>query len=191
MLNPTKGFKKFIKKLRNHPKKALKKLSKHPKYALMTWQGKEKWIPGSTALHWAAHAGHLTLVKQLIELGADVNAGEADWWSRPLDWAADSAQWEVAAYLIEKGAELGGDKWSNCTSLHVVAQGGSSNGKRKPKRYAKTTEVLIQAGVDVNAVANYGGKPPAMTPLDDALKVENQAVVEVLIKYGGKGKRAR
>lgn len=189
MADQSKGFKKFLKKLRKHPKKALKKLEKHPEFALESWSGKAKWIPGSTALHWAAHDGELDLVKKLIELGADINAAEADWWCRPIDWAADSGQWEVVEYLLAKGAEFGGDKWSNCTPLHVVAQGGSSNGKSNPENYQRTTEILLKAGVEINTIARYGGKPPEMTPLDDALQVDNQVVLEVLLKHGGKSSK--
>ena len=117
---------------------------------------------------------------------ADINADEADWWCRPIDWAADSARFEVVQYLLQNGAAAGGDKWSNCTPLHVVAQGGSTNGKERADDYKKTAEVLINWGIDANTIATYGGQPPKMTPLDDAQKVGNKAVEKVLIQNGGK-----
>ena len=179
-------LKKFLKTVRKKPSKALKILEHRPEFATATWQGKSKWITGSTPLHWAAHCGHLKLVHKLLELGADINADKADWWCRPIDWAADSARFEVVQYLLQNGAATDGDIWSNCTPLHVVAQGGSTNGKERAKDYQKTAEVLINSGVGVNTIATYGGQPPKMTPLDDAQKVGNRAVEEVLIQYGAK-----
>lgn len=179
-------LKKFLKTLRRKPSKALKILKHREDFVNVVWEGSSKWISGSTPLHWAAHDGHLKLVKKLLELGANINANHANWWSRPIDWAADSGQFEVVQFLLENGAEFGGDKWSNCTPLHVVAQGGSTNGKENAANYKKTTEVLIHWGCDVNTIAKYGGQPPKMTALDDAQKVGNKIVEEVLIKNGGK-----
>ena len=87
-------------------------------------------------------------------------------------------------FLIDKGATLGGDKWSNCTPLHVVAQGGSTNGREREDSYQNTAEILISAGAEINAVAKYGGQPPEMTPLDDALSVGNEVVADVLKQHG-------
>ena len=125
-------------------------------------------------------------MNKLIELGANVNADEADWWCRPIDWAADTGRFKVVKFLLEQGADYGGDKWSNCTPLHVVAQGGSTNGKKRAKAYAKTAKVLIKFGVEINAIAKYGGQPPKMTALDDAQKVKNSVVEKVLLKYRAK-----
>ncbi len=44
----------------------------------------------------------------------------------------------------------------------------------KTKHIAK---VLIDFRADVNAVANYGGNPPPMTPLDDAIQVGNEGIL--------------
>ena len=67
----------------------------------------------------------------------------------------------------------------------MAAQGGSTNGRENSEDYCDTVIILIKSGADVNAVAKYGGIPPAMTPYDDAAKVENKAVVEILKQYGG------
>ena len=75
-----------------------------------------------------------------------MNSDYADWWCRPIDWAADSGQSEVVNFLIDKGAALGGDKWSNCTPLHVVAQGGSTNGRERKDSYKNTAEIFNQRG---------------------------------------------
>ena len=176
---------KFFADVRNSPDLALKTLEDNPNLVNAEWVEDGDFIKGSTALHWAAHYGYLELVKRLIELKANVNADCADWWCRPIDWAADSACYEVVELLINSGADISGDKWSKATPLHVVAQGGSSNGKSNTENYKRTAETLIRFGADVNAVANYGGSPPSITPLDDAIQVGNEAVVEVLRSNGG------
>ena len=172
--------------VRQQPKKAIAVLAHREDLINMEWNGASKWIPGSTPLHWASHDGHLDLVKQLVSLGADVNAKQADWWCRPIDWAADSGRFQVVEYLLENNAFYGGDRWSNCTPLHAVAQGGSTNGKERSKSYQKTAEVLINGGADINAIARYGGQDPALTPLDDAQRVGNKAVAAILLKHGAK-----
>ena len=181
-----KRLKEFFESVREDPDTAIKMINDDPAMVNTIWTGEDEMIPGSTALHWASHDGHIDLIKRLIELGADINSDHADWWCRPIDWAVDSAKYEAAAILIESGADLGGDKWSNCTPLHVVSQGGSSKGKENKDAYARTAELLINSGSDVNAVAKYGGQPPELTPLDDALNADNDVVAEVLIKNGGK-----
>ena len=182
-------LKKFLKTLRKKPAQALKILEYRSEFAVATWEKESKWIKGSTPLHWAAHDGHLKLVKRLIELGADINASKANWWSRPIDWAADGGKYQVVQYLLKNGAAFGGDKWSNCTPLHVVAQGGSTNGKKKSGDYKKTARVLLKEGADVNAIATYGGQPPELTPLDDAQIAGNKGVEKVLIKNNGKNSK--
>ncbi len=177
-------LKDFLKAVRKHPSKAIEMLEHRPEFAKAKWQGGSKWIPGSTPLHWAAHDGHLELIKRLVTFGADVNANEASWWCRPIDWAADSGQFEAVQFLLENDAYFGGDKWSNCTPLHAAAQGGSTNGRENSEDYQKTAEVLIQGGVDFNTIAKYGGQAPELTPLDDAQRVGNKAVEEVLLKHG-------
>ena len=124
-------------------------------------------------------------MKRLVKLGANINDAKADWWTRLIDWAADSGAYHVVEYLIKKGADLSGDHWSNCNPLHVLAQGGATNGKKMKKHYRRTAEILIQAKCAINGIAMYGGAPPAMTPLDDALKVGNKTIAKILRSAGG------
>ena len=177
-----KELKALFKAIRKNPDKALKKLMKMPGLAHLEWDGSDKWIKGSTPLHWASHEGDLNLVMKLVELGVDVNAENGDWWCRPVDWAADAGRFKIVKYLIENGADIGGDKWSNCTPLHVAAQGGSSSGSKRKKGYKKVTEILIEASVNINEIARYGGHPPPMTPLDDAIQAGNRVVEKILLK---------
>ena len=184
MNNVENTVEQFFKLIRQDPDRSTELLNSNNELAKLIWKGDEEFIVGSIPLHWASHDGNLELVEKLIEHAADVNSDLADWWCRPIDWAADSGQFEVVKYLIDMGATLGGDKWSNCTPLHVVAQGGSTNRRERKESYKNTAEILISAGAEINAVAMYGGQPPEMTPLDDALNVGNEVVADVLKQHG-------
>ncbi len=131
-------LKKFFVDIRNSPDIALKSLEDNPSLINLEdnpslinaeWVEDGDFIKGGTALHWVAYDGHLELVKRLIELKASVNANCADWWCRLIDWAANSACYDAVEFLINSGTDISGNKWSKATPLHVVAQGGSSNGK--------------------------------------------------------------
>lgn len=54
---------------------------------------------GQTALHTAAWAGDLAMVRRLVELGADAGARDAHFGTRPLDWAGHAQHQAVVDYL--------------------------------------------------------------------------------------------
>ncbi|MGL5074981.1 MAG: ankyrin repeat domain-containing protein, partial [Waterburya sp.] len=70
-------------------------------------------------LHFAAHRGHLDIVRLLIKSGADVNASEDNSSnSKPLHWAATGGYLEVVQLLVESGADLQViDDWHNLSPL--------------------------------------------------------------------------
>ena len=112
---------------------------------------------GATALHWVARGREVDLVKQLIEMGANVN--QVDEWGRtPLDhavagfWDAtnvDSVQ-EVKHALIEAGADVVGQG-----ALHHAAKA----------RNLELVNELLEMGYNVNKV-NFEGE----TPLHEAVR---------------------
>lgn len=57
-----------------------------------------------TPLHQAALAGHLPVVRVLVERGARLNIEDGLWKATPLGWARHSGQGEVAAYLAAQAA---------------------------------------------------------------------------------------
>jgi ankyrin repeat protein len=56
----------------------------------------------TTALHGAASAGDLEMVKLLLELGADPSLLDTEFCATPLGWAEHNQQHEVAEYLAER-----------------------------------------------------------------------------------------
>lgn len=62
--------------------------------------------PFGTPLHMAASRGDLTLVKALLEMGADINSRGGTFDGAPINVAASEGQVSVVEYLVECGAEL-------------------------------------------------------------------------------------
>jgi ankyrin repeat protein len=62
----------------------------------------------ATPIMSAARGGHLTLVKQLIAQGADVNSHNDS--GSTLMWAVDSGNEELVSYLLQNGADF---RWTN------------------------------------------------------------------------------
>jgi ankyrin repeat protein len=56
----------------------------------------------STPLHQAALAGHLNVVKLLVERGARLDTKDVIWQGTPADWAQHERRAEVEAYLRER-----------------------------------------------------------------------------------------
>ncbi|HYS54417.1 MAG TPA: ankyrin repeat domain-containing protein [Thermoanaerobaculia bacterium] len=61
-----------------------------------------------TGLHVAAMAGHLNVVRLLLENGADPNAREAGDNTYPLHWAAASGNIEIVRALLDAGGDVHG-----------------------------------------------------------------------------------
>ena len=62
---------------------------------------------GGTPLHYAAWKGHVEVVRELLDLGAEIDACSRDghYGGTPLHAAAHGNQKEVAALLLERGAD--------------------------------------------------------------------------------------
>ena len=140
-------------------------------------------LRGATPLHWAAHRNMTNLCERLIESGADTDACRAQWWRTPLTWAADAGCAEVVELLLRDGADVNEDAFGMTTAFHAAAQGGSTSGLGNPAAYRRTVLLLITHGADINRQATGDGDH---TALDDAIRKGNEAVIEVLVEYGGK-----
>lgn len=154
---------------------AIEILTAEPSLATLEWPGPDEsgqpFVKGSTALHYAANDGKLLLVKQLIDLGADVNASNACWFRSVLSWAANNARVDCIRLLIENGA-----KPASLDALHAAAWGGSGCGKGYEQEYALALKTLVEAGADPNDRRHFEDR----TPLAVALQSGNAGAIEYL-----------
>ncbi len=111
----------------------------------------------SVDIHKAAEEGNISIIKQYLDDGWDVDANDS-FDRTPLHRAAFFGQKEVAKLLIANGADVNAkDEWKE-TPLHEAAVLG----------HTEITELLIAKGADVNAKNNW-----KETPLDIATNPEN------------------
>ena len=121
----------------------------------------------ATGIFKVAHDGDLELVKQFAASGGVMQFDEV--MSTPLHHAADGGQSEVAAYLIENGADVNIANNDGFTPLHSCALHGDSS----------TAALLIKHGSVVYVRDNN-----QMTPLHLCGLNNNVAVAEVLVANG-------
>ena len=162
--------------------------------------------PGENSLHvptpldGAIRRGHKDIVVMLLDHGADPNL------YLPLGVAAQSDEPEIAALLIQRGADVNGRdssgstalNWASSSSLAVtrllLAAGAQVNVKNcngdtslthactyRHERNMDIVQLLIQNGAEVNVVNNEGE-----TALTLARKNNLMDVVDFLLKSGVK-----
>ena len=135
---------------------------------------KAKTDDGRTPLHSAAAKEHKDIAELLIEKGADVNA-KSNEGKTPLHWATGTGWqggYEITELLISKGADVNAKDYKhNWTPLH--------NAARESRK--ETIRILISNGADINTQTIDGD-----TPLDSPMRNNNQKIVDLLRKYGGK-----
>ena len=118
---------------------------------------------GFTPLLFAVRAGHLEAVRVLLDVGADVNDAVSDGQSA-LVVAAANANWQLAAYLLDRGADPNHAE-AGWNALHQTVRTRRMNvGFGTPGPFAAGTldsiELvwkLIAHGVDVNARMTRNG----------------------------------
>jgi ankyrin repeat protein len=119
-------------------------------------------------LSWAAKGGNKSIITQLLEKGADVNAATRDGWT-PLYEASRNGHVDVAKLLLEKGADVNAATRDGWTPLNRA----SSNG------HVDVAKLLLEKGADVNAADGDG-----WTPLNEASSNGHVDVAKLLLEKG-------
>ncbi|KAK5680819.1 hypothetical protein LTS10_006577 [Elasticomyces elasticus] len=145
---------------------------------------------GINALCLAAHAGHCSLVKLLLDAGADANLPAASGHvtgdvlsifpqGGPLQAAAECGHFAVVQLLLNRGAEV------NLSADHPF---GSALHAASGAGHEETVHLLLQSGADPNAQNSYG---PALSAAvtrgsyaDPDTSVDHVAVVRLLLDAG-------
>jgi len=96
-------------------------------------------------IHSAASAGHLEVIRFLVESGAAVDAGDSDR-STPLHVAAVRGHPACVAYLIEQGADLVFQDNNGAWSMSFAVSGAN----------AEVVDLLIKAGAPLDLVTTNG-----------------------------------
>ena len=154
---------------------------------------------GFSALMFAVRAGHIEATRVLLDADADVNDTVSDGQSA-LVVAAANANWELAAYLLDRGADAtqAGSGWN---ALHQTVRTRRMNlGFGTPGPFSSGTldsidliRKLLDAGVDVNARMTRNGMRDGQrnrfnrlgaTAFMLAAKVTDVEAMRLLLEYG-------
>lgn len=112
----------------------------------------------SNALAWAANAGHMSLARRLLTLGADVNTYKGfSNWSSPLHYAATTGRLSMVQLLLSKDASpLVIDRFGNRPILLAMMKG-----------HEKIAKLLFEAAKDADV--SCGNTLLNRTPLNTAM----------------------
>lgn len=124
---------------------------------------------GSTALHFAVHAGQLDVVKELLSAGADVTRRNLVGVT-PLHLAILDGETAIAKMLLARGVDARIKDEAGETLLMLAARHGDG----------EMAAALIAAGADLNYVEPHFGQDALMI----AVRAGKPSVVEALIKAG-------
>jgi len=160
------------------------------------------------SIHEAAKAGNLELAKKILALDkGQLNAKDSLGYT-PLHWSLIRAQWPVAAYLLDAGADPALIGTDGATTLHcaanhdnaeiimrLIVKGVDPNVKNiwgntplaltVQRGCGKTARTLIAQGADIQAQTEEG-----WTPLHLAYRSGQQLLQKILIELGA-DERAR
>jgi hypothetical protein len=127
-----------------------------------------KFAVGGTLLHMAACSGDVSMIKLLIEKGANINAKNI-YGTTPLHAASIRNRVEAIRVLVELGADVVVKNNGSETPLHSASFCNN----------VEAIRVLVELGADVNAKDGNGG-----TPLQSASLSNHVEAIRVLVELG-------
>ena len=119
------------------------------------------------SLYWAAHAGRVNVVKELIEKRADIEVKDDHGWT-PLHCASRNGHLDVVKCLVANKADVNAKDHDGDTPLHWASRNGHLN----------VVQFLFEHKADINAKTNYGS-----TPLHLASNGHYLDVVQFLVEH--------
>lgn len=128
-------------------------------------------LVGAEEIHDAVKAGDLAGVRRLLDARPELVKAANERGYTPLHIAALEGRLEVAALLLEKGAELEAKNPTGFTPLFLAVLG------KRPE----TVKLLLERGADPNAPTRF-----QTTPLFTASESGNVEVIRLLIGRGAK-----
>lgn len=123
---------------------------------------------GETPLHIASRAGHLEIVKLLIENGASLNIKEANG-DTPLHNAINGKHLEIVQLLIEKGSNVNEKGAFALTPIHTAFDSSQE----------EIIKLLLNKGSDVNTKDNR-----EQTVLHKAVSLGNLEITKLIVAKG-------
>jgi ankyrin repeat protein len=122
-----------------------------------------------TPLYETVKSGNIAEVQRLLDSGANVNAQNKMLKNTPLHGAAAGGKTDVAALLLDRGADIEARTVLGVTPLHDAANAG----------YAATVALLLDRGANIEARTQMGD-----TPLHGAAVGDHREVVTLLLDRG-------
>ena len=130
-------------------------------------------------LAWASHRGQLEIVKLLLDYKADINGSERKGRTTPLIEAIEWKHWEIAKFLIGKGADINlTDQYGQTGLSHAAIH-----------KNPELVKILVERGADVNHKSHGGTSILENSCSDDRLFAEEETsfeVVKYLVERGAK-----
>ena len=112
-------------------------------------------------------------VKNLLVLGADVNAFSPDWGWTALAMAAYNNHADIVDVLLRQGADTNAKDGDGLTPFQIAAKKG----------YAKTMEAFLYHGADPNMRDEKGKTPLLLVLTNSSTKEDRVAAVDLLIRH--------
>ncbi len=120
----------------------------------------------------AAERGFLEQVKDLLDEGANVNAGDSIFKQTALMKAASNGYLKVVELLLDRGADINAKDQQSTTALMYAASDGR----------LEVVKLLLERGADANIPSGWNG----WTALEHASGKDRQAIFDLLKAHGAK-----